>query len=59
MSKCGYCEIPLELVGMMENQDDLGEYLAETWLCPICGYRLEKNPVYLDSDERKDFQVVE
>jgi hypothetical protein len=45
---CGYCNLPMTSSGRLENEDELGVYVAEVWQCPQCAYVLEKEPVYLD-----------
>ncbi|NJL92680.1 MAG: PAS domain S-box protein [Anaerolineae bacterium] len=35
-------------LGRVEGQDPLGVFVAETFLCLVCGYRQERHPVYVD-----------
>jgi C4-type Zn-finger protein len=51
MSNCRYCHVAMKNEGFMEQIDDLGVYVAETYQCPQCGYKLEKNPVYIAGAE--------
>jgi hypothetical protein len=48
-------------LGFVENADDLGVFIAETFRCETCAYQLERNPVYIfdaDEDEHHTQQVV-
>jgi C4-type Zn-finger protein len=58
---CPYCQTALNPLGFEEHNDDLGTYIAETFICENCGYRLERNPVYLDGGFDGDFstQIVD
>lgn len=55
MVNCPYCEQPMESLGFIESYDELGIYVADTYICPQCQYRLEKEPVYVgDVPEDED-----
>lgn len=45
---CPYCATELHKQGRCEDCDTLGTYVAETFTCPDCAYRLERDPVYVD-----------
>jgi uncharacterized protein with PIN domain len=49
--ECPYCKIDLIPLGRGEHHDELGLYVAEVWRCAACGYRLEREPIYLDEDK--------
>ena len=44
---CPYCHHEMNELGFVEDADDLGVYIAETFCCEECAYRLERNPVYI------------
>ena len=49
--ECPYQHGVMDALGFIEHQDDLGIYMAETFICPTCGYRLEREPVYIADNE--------
>lgn len=51
MPNCPYCDLPMQSLGRIEGEDELGLYVAEIWICATCGYCLEKDPIYLDFAE--------
>ncbi|MBZ0308384.1 MAG: hypothetical protein K8I82_20125 [Anaerolineae bacterium] len=57
MKTCPYCNISMQSLGFLESYDELGIYIADTYHCPACDFRLEKEPVYVgdlpdDEDEQ-------
>lgn len=60
MANCPYCNVAMQEAGFMEQTDALGVYIAETYCCLQCGYRLERNPVYVAGadDEPPETRLV-
>lgn len=51
---CPYDGFPMEYRGFEEGLDSLGVYVANTYLCLFCAYRLEKDPVYVGGEDTDD-----
>lgn len=48
----------MQSFGFIESYDDLGIYVADTYTCFQCKYRLEKEPVYIgDFPETIDQEI--
>ena len=55
--RCPYCHTTMIELGFEEGSDSLGTYIAQTFVCESCTYRLERNPVYVDSpDDSSGFE---